>query len=192
MTIAVVTPQPEVTVVEVPTVVAVTSSQAAAVAVVQVPTVVEVAGAEAAVVVAAPGPQGPPGPVGPPGSAGGTSGQIRLSATAGVTLSGHRAVTQAPDGTLFYASNTEVGHVHAPIWLTLGAAIAGSSVEVLTYGVVSEPSWSWTPGPLYLGANGLITQVPPTAPGAVFIAQIGVAISPTLVWIDRRSSISLA
>lgn len=132
---------------------------------------------------------GPPGPPGPAGS--GAAGQVRLTALAAVALSGHRAVTPRPDGGLEYADNTTLAHLHAPVWITLGAAVAGDEVEVLAYGTLAEPSWSWIPGtPLYLGASGVITQVPPAAP-ALFLAQIGVATSPTTAFIDRQPSITL-
>lgn len=131
---------------------------------------------------------GPPGPPGPPGE---IAGQIRLEAVAGQALSGHRIVTPRPDGLLAYASNLDLDHLHAPLWLTLGAALLGAPVDVLTYGLITESSWSWTPGPLFLGAGGFITQTPPTSPGALFIVQIGTATGPTSAWVDRRSSIRL-
>lgn len=154
-----------------------------AVTVVRLPTVITVAPAPASVTLTAPGPQGPPGVT--------SVGQVRVTLPAAVALSGHRAVTRQPDGTLDYASNTLAAHVHAPIWLTTGAAAAGVLVEVLLYGQLTEPSWSWTPGPLYLGTGGLITQTPPSAPGALFLVQLGVATGPTAVVLDRQPSITL-
>lgn len=171
-----------VSAVDTPTIVTI-ESQTESVAVVEVPTIVAVT---------APGPQGPPGPAGPAGPPGGTAGQIRLAGVAGTALSGHRAVTRASNGDVVYASNTEATHLHAPLWVTVGAAAIGAPIEVIAYGVMEESTWSWVPGPLYLGANGVITQIPPIAPGALFLAQIGVALTPTMIWIDRRSSISLA
>lgn len=131
---------------------------------------------------------GPPGPPGPPGE---PNGQLQLTVTAAAALSGHRAVTPLPDGTVDYASNTDPAHTHAPIWITLGAIGAGEQGPVLAYGSLTEPSWSWVPGPLYLGAGGLITQTPPTAPAAVFLASIGAAISTTTAFFDRSPSISI-
>ena len=136
------------------------------------------------------GPPGPQGPTGPSGS-GSDVGQVRVTLTASATLSGHRAVTLRPDGTLEYADNTTLSHLHVPIWLTTAAIMSGDSGEVLLYGVFTEPSWSWTPDtPLYLGANGIITQSVPTAP-ALFLAQVGIATGPTTVFIDRQPSILL-
>jgi hypothetical protein len=133
------------------------------------------------------GPQGPPGPSGSSSDVG----QVKASLTASTTLSGHRAVTLQPNGELEYADNTTPSHLHVPIWLTMAAVMSGASVEVLLYGVLTEPSWSWTPdAPLYLGANGIITQTAPTSP-ALFLAQVGIATGPTTVFIDRQPSILL-
>lgn len=139
------------------------------------------------VAVAAPGPQGPVGPQGLAGPAG--SGTATF--TAGITVSGHRMVIRQADGTVTYADWTTVGS--APLWMTLGAASSGATVTAQFSGVVDEPSWTWTPGPLYLGATGLITQTVPTASaGAVFLTQIGFATSPTSVVLDRCPSIRLS
>lgn len=132
-----------------------------------------------------------PGPPGPPGPPGNIAGQIRATRPAATSLSGHRIVTPLPDGTVTYASNTEPTHQNAPFWLTLGAVSAGADTELLCYGLLDEPSWSWSPGPLYLGEDGLITQTPPTAPSAVFLAQIGFATGATTGYFDRLFSIFL-
>jgi hypothetical protein len=121
------------------------------------------------------------------------TGQLRASGTASMTLSGHRVVTQGSDGRLGYASNDNPAMVQSPLWITMGAASSGAAVEVVMFGALIEPSWSWTPGPLYLGAAGALTQTPPSAlAGAAFLAQIGVANGATSVFIDRGPSILLS
>jgi len=118
--------------------------------------------------------------------------QIQLTANAAVALSGHRVVTPRPDGTLEYASNAVASHLHAPLWITQGAVTIGQSATVLAYGSLTESSWAWTPGgPLFLGADGLLTQIPPVAPGALFSAQIGTATRATAAFFDRQPSIGL-
>lgn len=137
------------------------------------------------VVVHAPGIQGPAGP------SSGADGIVQQVVTAATNLSGHRVVTPLPDGTVTYADNLTAGHITAPLWVTTGAALAGAQVAVVTYGPLVEPSWAWTPGPLYLGANGALTQTPPVTPGALFLAQIGTATTGTAVFVDRYPSIVL-
>jgi len=127
-----------------------------------------------------------------PSAASGTTAQVQLTAVAAVALSGHRAVTPRPDGTLEYASNAVAAHLHAPLWITLGAVTAGQSATVLAYGALIESSWAWTPGaPLFLGPNGLLTQTPPVAPAALFLAQVGTATGATATFFDRQPSIGL-
>jgi hypothetical protein len=132
------------------------------------------------------GPQGKPGPPGHAGEA--------LTLTAGVDLSGHRVVTRRADGAAVYADNATVAHVEAPLWLTLSSAATGTSFTAQSVGIVDEPSWSWTPGgPLFLGQNGVLTQVVPSqGNGAVFLVQIGYATSATSITLDRQPSIVLS
>jgi hypothetical protein len=130
---------------------------------------------------------GVPGPPGPPGPAGGYA-----VGTAASTLSGHRVVTASPDGTWRYASNDNLADLTAPLWVTTGAVDAGEQGEAVILGPITEPSWSWTPGPVYLGVDGMLTQVPPTAPAAVFLAQVGFATSATTLFVARNPSIKLS
>lgn len=133
---------------------------------------------------------GPRGPQGPSGSAADV-GQVKLTATAAATLAGHRAVTQRSDGLLIYADNTTISHLHAPLWVTSGAVSSGAQGEVIVYGTLDEPSWSWTPGaPIYLSASGVLTQTAPSPPD-LFLAQLGVATGPTTIFVDRQPSILL-
>jgi len=127
-----------------------------------------------------------------PPESGGATAQIQLTVNAAVPLSGHRVVTPGPDDTLDYASNVVAAHLHAPLWITQGAVTAGQPATVLAYGALTESSWVWIPGvPLFLGADGLLTQTPPVAPGALFSAQVGTATSPTSAFFDRQPSIGL-
>jgi len=127
-----------------------------------------------------------------PGYLAQAAGQVQLTAIAAVALSGHRAVTPRPDGTVEYASNAVAAHLHAPLWITQGAVTAGQLATVLAYGALVESSWAWTPGvPLFLGAGGLLTQTAPVAPGALFSAQVGTATGATAAFFDRQPSIGL-
>lgn len=124
-------------------------------------------------------------------SGGGASSSLQATGIAAEALSGHRVVTPKPDGTLDYASNDNIAHVQAPLWVTTGAAAAGAQAIALMLGTIVEPTWAWTPGPVYLGANGVLTQTPPTAPGAVFLASVGTATAATSLYVDRGPSIKI-
>jgi hypothetical protein len=118
------------------------------------------------------------------------SSALHASGIAAATLSGHRVVTPQPDGTLNYASNDNLSHVQAPLWITTGATDVGGTVDALMLGQMTEGSWTWSQGPVYLGANGLLTQTPPVSP-AVFLAQVGTATTATSLFVDRGPSIKL-
>lgn len=139
-------------------------------------------------VVAVPVP-GIPGPPGPPGS--GAATQVTATGTAGEALGGHRVVTRDAGGAFVYASSDNPAHAGLPLYLTTSAALAGAAVTVVAEGEVVEGSWSWTPGPLYLGVGGLLTQTPPTSPASAFLAQVGYAGTATRVYVDRETSVVL-
>lgn len=136
-----------------------------------------------------PGGQGIQGPPGPPGAGGSTEAQTAIAA---VTLSGHRVVTPQADGSLIYADNATLSHRDRPLWVTMAAYSPGDTAEAISHGFVTEPTWNWSPGQVYLGADGALTQTPPTSPTAAFLAAVGEATSPTGLFITRFPSITLA
>ena len=122
------------------------------------------------------GPQGPEGPVGPPGPAGGNV----IALPAATALGGHRVVRSVGDGMCGYASVDNPLHGDDVLGVTLGAVVAGANANVQVAGEVTEPSWAWTPQePVFLGANGVLTQEPPTETDAAFVLVVGFATSPT-------------
>lgn len=138
--------------------------------------------------ISSPGPQGPQGP---PGNSGITDSLLR-SFTAGEDLSGHQIVIRQADSTVITASNDTLTEVHGPLWMTTGAASSGQPVEVLIFGNSQEPSWAWSPGqPIYLGLAGVMTQIPPSAPGASFLVQIAYATGPDSIFYSQGPAIKL-
>lgn len=127
--------------------------------------------------------QGPPGVAGP-------SGGSTLSAIAGTALGGHRMVILDADSLARYATADSPAHFGSVVGLTLGAAAPGSPVEIQRAGEVIEPSWSWAVGlPVYLGVDGLLTQVPPAAPS--FCLIVGFPVTPTKLFVSLREPIKL-
>lgn len=76
--------------------------------------------------------------------------------------------------------------------LVCGLAITGASdvadVTVQRSGPVEDASWSWTPGRVWLGAGGALTQV---APAAGFDLVAGYAVSPTRLYLDFQEHVEL-
>lgn len=130
---------------------------------------------ERPVVHVAGGNQGPAGAQGLQGIPGATAGQI-LQAVAGATLGGHRAIF-IDAGRAQYADSAAPS-AERVAGITLGAAAEDAVVNYQTAGAITEPSWNWNEGPVFLGANGMLTQTPPSS-GAV--VELGVALAPTTI-----------
>lgn len=111
---------------------------------------------------------------GPPGKDGTTT-AISFTRVSARALSADRVVVPQPDGTVDYADPTDLLEATRPMWLTLTTTGApGEDVECLETGQVSESYWSWVPGePIFLGMDGNLTQVAPTADaGFTFLLQV--------------------
>lgn len=134
---------------------------------------------------------GVPGPPGPPGPSGEGGYAITLERPAHGALSGHRVVVERSDGTWEYADNATADHMHRPPALTTGASADGALCQAVAFGEVDEPSWGWTPGlPLFLGETGVLTHTAPVTP-AVFLLEVGAALSATRIFFDPKTPIRL-
>jgi hypothetical protein len=121
--------------------------------------------------------QGPPGP----------PGVGFVSITAGQELSGHRIVSVNEASLAIYADKDSLETVQQVLGLTTGAVSSGAVATVLPAGEITEPSWSMDPrAPVYLGNNGLLTQVLPTT-GAIL--QIGVPLTATRLLVNIKMPI---
>ena len=129
--------------------------------------------------------QGPPGPQGIPGPAGGAT-LVTVGAT---PLSGHTAVALDSGGLLVYADCTNPAHIGAVQGVIANAYSPGDlAVVQADFGLV-HAGWSFSPGPVFVGASGALVQVLPV--GAVFAQVIGYALAPTLIRIDVQPPIVL-
>ena len=129
--------------------------------------------------------QGPPGPIGPIGPAGGAT-VVTVGAT---PLSGHTAVALDSGGLLVYADCTNLAHIGAVQGVIANAYSPGDlAVVQADFGLV-HAGWSFSPGPVFVGASGALVQVLPV--GAVFAQVIGYALAPTLVRVDVQPPIAL-
>lgn len=111
------------------------------------------------------------GPAGPPG----TMGDSDLDVVAGTVLGGHRVVYY--DGLVVrYADHVDEANADKVLGITTQAAEQGGVIRVKRQGLLVESTWSWNPGPVFLGSNGLLTQASPVTG---FILQVGVAMNAT-------------
>ncbi len=104
-----------------------------------------------------------------------------VSLTAGVSLSALRAVTSDANGEAVYASNDTLANAQV-IGITSNAAVAGAGVTIKTSGIMTDASWSWTKGTVYLGSNGTLTQTAPS--GGAILVHVGRALTATTLQID--------
>lgn len=129
--------------------------------------------------------QGPPGPPGAPGQAG----VSYVTFLASGPLGGHRAVRAAFARHAQYADNNDVTGAAAVLGITLHAAEAEAAINVAASGEIVEPSWAWVvDAPIFVGAAGVMTQVPPASG---FQLIVGVATSRTSMLVSIKQPIIL-
>lgn len=114
--------------------------------------------------------------------------QIESGSASPFAIGGHRVIS-ATDLGVRYASSDDPISVETVLGLTDAASDAGTPLSYRREGAVDEPSWSWALGPVFLGLNGLLTQIAPDQ-GAVL--QIGIAPSPTRLLLDIQEPYHLA
>ena len=129
--------------------------------------------------------QGPQGIQGIPGPAGGTT-LVTVGAT---PISGHTAVALDAGGMLVYADCTNAAHIGAVQGVVANAYGAGAQAVVQTDFELVHAGWSFSPGPVFVGASGALVQALPV--GAVFAQVIGYALAPTRIRIDAQPPIVL-
>ena len=110
-----------------------------------------------------------------------------LTLTAGESLSALRAITTNSSGEAVYASNTTLSNAQV-VGITLGSASSGQQVGVKTFGTITDASWNWTKGAVYLGTNGTLTQNAPS--GGAIIVQVGKALTATQLFVDVETTIT--
>lgn len=109
-----------------------------------------------------------------------------IQLTTASPIGGHRIV-YASGGVALLADAGNVAHAGKVVGMT-PAAVSAGVVTVVIGNAITEPSWNWTPGPVYLGSNGLPTQTRPTVG---FLQEIGVALEPTRLVVDLKPPIIL-
>ncbi|WP_295487864.1 hypothetical protein [uncultured Pseudomonas sp.] len=127
------------------------------------------------VLVAERGRQGPQGEIGPAGGA-------SFTVTAVQTLSGHRVVYAVDDDHVDYASCLVAANATQVLGVTTGAIAANDQGTVQRMGLMTHEGWAWTAGPVFVGADGQLTQSLPV--GARFSLPVGFAPDATSIYLD--------
>ncbi len=128
--------------------------------------------------------RGPAGLAGP---------RLEFPVIAGFDISGHRIVVpRVILDTVRYADTMHSDHLQRPMWLTLNAALANDTLNVVAEGIVEEPSWNWSEGPIFLGHDGMLTQATPIYPDATFSIKVAYTVSPTKIYFHKMLGLALA
>ncbi|HAT50734.1 MAG: hypothetical protein HQL07_04430 [Nitrospirae bacterium] len=109
---------------------------------------------------------------------------------AGEALASLRVVSVNATGHAVYADAQVDALATSVIGVTLVSVGIGESVSIQTFGVVTDPGWTFTPGsPIFLGINSLLSASPPLTG---WMVKMGIALSSTDVAIQRQLIVKLA
>jgi len=103
-------------------------------------------------------------------------------------LSALRVVWEDEFGVVRLLDASDAGHIDLLCGLTITATPDAGDVTVQRSGPVDDAAWSWTPGRVYLGASGALTQSPPVGG---FDVLVGVAVSATRLFLNIQDPIEL-
>jgi len=116
-------------------------------------------------------------------------GDAVTTATASINLSALRAVILDNAGQFAYADSGTPSHAYRVAGILPYAIPQGAEGVAYRLGEISDAVWNWTRGsPIYLGANGQLTQTPPTTGFLLVLAQ---PVSPTVINLQLPSPIFL-
>lgn len=106
-----------------------------------------------------------------------------LTVIAGEVLGGHRAVFIGEDERAYYADASEATS-RLTVGITTSAANEDDEIAIQAVAVLEHLGWSWSgEEPVWLGAEGLLTQTPPTSG---YIMQVGIPVGPTQLRINPQ------
>lgn len=107
---------------------------------------------------------------------------------ASVTLSALRVVTLDSNDRWAYADKDTSAHVSAALGLLESAVTVGNGATPVLQGKVADNSWVWDKAlPIWLGANGVLTQTPPASG---FLRQVATAIDSTNIFFSPQEGVA--
>ena len=106
---------------------------------------------------------------------------IDTTLIASTSISALRCITTDGSGQAKYATPDTLANA-VVIGVSTTSGTAGQNITIKTSGQLTDASWNWTKGSVYLGANGVLTQTP--ASGGDIIVHVARAITATTIIID--------
>lgn len=123
------------------------------------------------------------------GGGGGSNTAVENVFLSSGAISGHIAIYAAVGGPVA-ADPSVVSQQDKILGITKSAAAgAGESVTFVSEGLLTDPSFTFTEGPVYIGAAGALTQTKPTSG---LLIQIATAMSATEIIVGASQSVKLA
>lgn len=107
---------------------------------------------------------------------------------AGETISALRGVYELA-GRVYKLDQQDSDHIDYFLGITTSSATNGREIVVKRSGTIDDASWNWTPGLVYLGADGVLTQTVPTTGWELVV---GNSPSPQRLNIDFDEPVLLA
>ncbi|MDR0672739.1 MAG: hypothetical protein LBF93_03550 [Zoogloeaceae bacterium] len=92
----------------------------------------------------------------------GKDGGATVDRAAGADLSALKAVWEDTDGKVWPLDKDDAAHIGRFSGITRSASLAGGNVAIQRSGVLDAAGLDLAPGPVWLGANGALTQTPAT------------------------------
>src|SRR5688572_17701912 len=100
---------------------------------------------------------------------------VKKTFTAGAVINGGKAVMIDTDGKIYPFDITNNYHFDKFIGIAETAALIGNPCVVVTQGEIQSVGAGWTPGvAYYIGASGILTNIPPVSPA--WVKQVGIGI----------------
>jgi hypothetical protein len=106
------------------------------------------------------------------------TGSTSIEAIADGVVNGHRAVRVTGSDKVALANSSDIATVGTVIGISTTAALDGDTVTIQVIGEIDEPTFNFTPGPVYFTATGALTQ---TVPSSGYVQQVAVALDTTKI-----------
>ncbi|MDR3159757.1 MAG: hypothetical protein LBU11_12320 [Zoogloeaceae bacterium] len=123
-----------------------------------------------------------------PGPPGADAAESRVSRVAGETLSALKVVWEDADEKVYLLDNQDAAHVALFAGIAVTSATAGNPATLQRLGVLDASGLNLTPGAVWLGAGGNLTQTPPASG---FDLYIGVALSGSRLVLSPSEPVEL-
>lgn len=88
-----------------------------------------------------------------------------------------------------YASSNNLSDTYAPLGLLVNSVTVGDNFKTLLFGEYSDSNWTWNNSPIFLGSDGLLTQV--LNGDELFILEVAKALSLTNLMLSIKNPIIL-